>query len=43
VLAVQVDYEKQQATIGFDRDQPAPKEAVLSALKAIDYQGEFVE
>ena len=33
VLAVKVDYEQKQATIGTAADQPVPKQAILAALK----------
>jgi hypothetical protein len=43
VLAVKVEYESQQATIGTAAGQPVPKQAILEALESINYSGEFVE
>ena len=43
VLAVKVDYESEQATVGTAAGQPIPKQAILEALESISYRGEFVE
>ncbi len=43
VLAVKVDYESEQATVGTAAGQPIPKQAILDALESISYRGEFVE
>jgi hypothetical protein len=42
VLAVEVDYESKQATIGTAAGEPVPKQQVLAALKSINYSGAFV-
>lgn len=41
VLAVKVDYESKQATIGTAAGQPIPQQAILDALESINYRGEF--
>ena len=43
VLAVEVDYDLQQATIGTAAGKEVPKKAILEQLDAIKYKGEFVE
>ena len=43
VLAVKVDYESKQATVGTAAGQPIPKQAILDALSSISYSGKFVE
>jgi hypothetical protein len=43
VLAVKVDYEAGQATIGTAKGVPAQKQAILKALESIGYKGEFDE
>jgi hypothetical protein len=43
VLAVKVDYESKQATVGTAAGQPIPKQEILDALGSISYSGEFVE
>jgi hypothetical protein len=41
VLAVKVDYEKKQATVGTKKGQSVPRSEILAALKAIGYTGTF--
>ena len=43
VLAVEVDYESGQATIGTAAGETIPRQAVLKELAAIKYSGEFIE
>ena len=43
VLAVEVDYDAHQATIGTAAGKEVPRDAVLEQLEAIKYKGEFVE
>lgn len=43
VLAVKVDYESKQATIGTAAGKPVPKKEILAALKSIRYRGEFLD
>jgi hypothetical protein len=43
VLAVSVDYQKQQAIIGTEPNRPVPKDEILTSLESIGYSGEFVE
>ena len=43
MLAVNVEYEAKQATIGTAAGQRVPKQAILAALESINYRGEFVE
>ena len=43
VLAVKIDYESEQATVGTAAGQPIPKQAILDALESISYSGKFVE
>ncbi len=43
VLAVNVDYRTQIAAIGTERGQPAPRDQILAALKAIGYGGRFID
>jgi hypothetical protein len=43
VLAVTVDYDKRQATIGTEKGQAVPRTEILKALESIGYSGEFVE
>jgi copper chaperone CopZ len=43
VLAVKVDYESKQATIGTAAGEPVPKREIVAALESISYKGEFVE
>jgi hypothetical protein len=43
VLAVNVDYRTQLATIGAERGRPAPRDEILAALKAIGYGGRFID
>jgi copper chaperone CopZ len=43
VLAVEVDYETKQATIGTAAGEPVPKQEILAALESIKYRGEFLE
>ncbi len=43
VLAVKVDYELKQATIGTAAGQPVPRQAVLERLESINYSGEFFD
>ena len=42
VLAVNVEYETQQATVGSAAGQPVPKRAILAALESIKYRGQFI-
>ena len=42
VLAVNVEYQLKQATVGTAAGKPVPKQAILAALAAIKYRGEFV-
>ncbi len=41
VLAVEVDYSTKKATVGTGAGQPVPRDAILAALREIDYTGEF--
>tara|TARA_B100000749_G_C18053156_1_gene312299 strand:- start:304 stop:477 length:174 start_codon:yes stop_codon:yes gene_type:complete len=41
VLAVKVDYELQQATIGTKKGEPVSTKEILAALKSINYRGRF--
>lgn len=41
VLAVEVDYEKEQAVIGVDSAILLPKDEILAALKKAGYRGEL--
>ena len=43
MLAVKVDYQKQLATVGTDRNREVPRDQILESLKAIGYRGEFVK
>ena len=43
VLAVSVEYEEQQATVGTATGQPVPKQAILAALESIKYRGRFID
>ena len=41
MLAVEVDYSTKKATVGTGAGQPVPRDAILAALREIDYTGEF--
>lgn len=41
VLAVEVDYEKEQAVVGVDSASLLPKDEILAALKKAGYRGEL--
>ncbi|MEK6238648.1 MAG: hypothetical protein N2C14_28345 [Planctomycetales bacterium] len=41
MLAVQVDYQSGQATIGTQSGAEVPKQEVLAALESIGYKGTF--
>jgi cation transport ATPase len=43
VLAVKVDFEAGQATVGSEPDSDPPVAEVLSALESIGYRGTIVE
>jgi len=43
VLAVKVDYESRQATVGTKPGQPVARKQILRSLKSIGYSGQFVE
>lgn len=43
VLAVKVDYESKEATVGTVPGQPVPKQAIVDALASIRYRGEFAD
>ncbi len=42
VLAVKVDFDAKQASIGTEKGREVPKAEILKALKSIQYRGEFV-
>lgn len=43
VLAVQVNFERQLATIGTEKGEDVPKAELIAALESIGYRGEIVE
>jgi hypothetical protein len=43
VLAVQVDFEAKQATVGTKKGEPVPLKEILAALEKIKYRGRPVE
>lgn len=43
VLAVTVNFEKRQATIGTEKGDIVPKAEILSALESIGFRGEVAE
>jgi hypothetical protein len=43
VLAVDADYKTNKAIVGTAKDQPVPRDAILSALESIQYKGEFID
>jgi hypothetical protein len=43
VLAVKVDFETKQATIGTRAGAAVPTSEILAALKSIGYQGQLVD
>ena len=43
VLAVEVDYPTERATVGTAPDQAVPQKEILAALKAVSYSGEFTD
>ena len=43
VLAVKVDYDQKLATIGTARDEPLPRDAILTALESLGYRGQWLE
>lgn len=43
VLAVKVDYETKQATIGTTAGGDVPRDEILAALKSIGYHGQFAD
>jgi hypothetical protein len=42
VLAVKVDYEKRQATIGTEPGQAPPMDEIQMALESIGYRGKLL-
>ena len=42
VLAVKVNYESKQATVGTAVDQQVPRQAIVEALESIEYRGTFL-
>lgn len=43
VLAVEVDYESKQATVGTAAGESVPKQEIIAALESIRYRGTFVQ
>jgi hypothetical protein len=43
VLAVQVDFESKQATVGTKKGEAVPMKDILAALEKINYRGRPVE
>jgi len=43
VLAVKVDFETRQATVGVAPGENVPRDEILAALEKIGYRGDFVD
>ena len=43
VLAIKVDYEQKQTTLGIAKDEPLPLQEILEALQSLGYSGQWVE
>ncbi len=42
-VLVKVDYEKKLITLGTAKDQPLPRDEILTALESLSYHGQWVE
>jgi len=43
VLAVEVDYDKGQATVGLDPDKPVDQQSLLDSLEKVDFHGQILK